>query len=188
MTSLRDPRRFVLLDRDGTINVERHYLSAPDQLELYPGVGEALAQLKDLGYGLVIVTNQSGIARGYFDLPTLDRIHDRLHALLAPFNVTIDGIYLCPHGPDEGCSCRKPLPGMVNQAVADLGFDPARAIMVGDKAVDVQLGHAVGAASILVRTGHGLKSEGKCAPELIADDLPAAVRWIEQTFGRGDAF
>lgn len=183
----RDPRRFVLLDRDGTINVERHYLSDPDQLELYPGVGEALARLRQLGYGLVVVTNQSGIARGYFDLETLARIHDKLRALLKDFGVSIDGIYLCPHGPDEDCDCRKPLPGMVAQAVAELGFDPARAIMVGDKAVDVELGHAVGAAAILVRTGHGLKSEGRCAPELVADDLPAAARWIEETFGRGDA-
>lgn len=189
---LRDPRRFVLLDRDGTINVERHYLSDPDQLELYPGVGLALARLKALGYGLVVVTNQSGIARGYFDLATLARIHDRLRALLADFDVGLDGIYLCPHGPDEDCACRKPLPGMVEQAVAELGFDPGRAIMIGDKAVDVELGHAVGAASVLVRTGHGLKSEdmvrrGECRPELVADDLAAAVEWIDRTFGRGDA-
>ena len=176
-------RRFVLLDRDGTLNVERHYLSDPDQLELYPGVGEALARLQALDYGLVVVTNQSGVARGYFDLETLSRIHDRLRQLLGAFGVTIDGIYLCPHGPDEDCRCRKPLPGMVEQAMAELGFDPKRAIMVGDKAVDVELAHGVGAVGILVRTGHGVKNEDKCTPELVADDLPAAAAWIERSFG-----
>ena len=187
MTAPRDSRRFLMLDRDGTINVERHYLSDPDQLELYPGVGQALARLRGLGYGLVVVTNQSGIARGYFDLETLDRVHDRLRELLAGFGVTVDGIYLCPHGPDEDCDCRKPLPGMVDQAVAELGFDPARAIMVGDKAVDVELGRAVkAAASILVLTGHGMSNQAKCTPDLLAEDFPAAARWIEERFGRGD--
>lgn len=177
-------RRFVLLDRDGTINVERHYLSDPDQLELYPGVGEAMHRLADLGFGLVVITNQSGIARGYFDLATLARIHDRLRDLLKVHGVRLDGIYLCPHGPDDDCDCRKPLPGMVNQAVADLGFDPKRAFVVGDKRVDVELARAVGATGILVRTGHGAKSATD--PSLppgtpIFDDLPAAVRFIEDS-------
>lgn len=177
------PRRFVLLDRDGTINIERHYLSDPDQLELYPGVGAALRRLGELGFGIVVVTNQSGIGRGYFDLATVQRVHERLAELLAAEGVVLDGFYLCPHGPDDDCACRKPLPGMVEQAVAAHGFDPKQAFLVGDKAVDVDMAHAVGAVGILVRTGWGAKAEAeaKCLPDAILDDLPAAVAWIEQS-------
>jgi D-glycero-D-manno-heptose 1,7-bisphosphate phosphatase len=168
-------KRFVLIDRDGTINVEKHYLSDPDQLELYPGVGPALKRLQDAGFGLAVITNQSGVARGYFDLARLAQIHDRLRALLAAEGVTVDGIYICPHGPDDDCTCRKPLPGMVEQAVAEHGFDPAQAFMIGDKEVDVELGHAVGAVSFLVRTGHGAKHVAATKAEHVVDDLAAAA-------------
>ncbi len=180
-------RRFVLLDRDGTINVERNYLSDPNQLELYPGVGPALRRLGQLGFGIVVLTNQSGVARGYFDLATVARVHARLREMLAAEGVAVDGIYLCPHGPDDDCACRKPLPGMVEQAVAELGFDPGQAFLIGDKAVDVELARAVGAIGILVRTGWGAKAEreGKCVPAAIVDDLPAAVAWIERSVDTG---
>ncbi len=172
-------KRFVLIDRDGTINVEKHYLSDPDQLELYPGVGAALKRLQDAGFGLAVITNQSGIARGYFDMARLDQIHDRLRALLAAEGVTLDGIYLCPHGPDDDCTCRKPLPGMVEQAVAEHGFNPAQGYMIGDKEVDVELGRAVGTTTFLVRTGHGGKTEAKgTRADHVVDDLPAAVEVI----------
>ncbi|MGE5515451.1 MAG: D-glycero-beta-D-manno-heptose 1,7-bisphosphate 7-phosphatase [Bacteroidota bacterium] len=171
-------KRFVLIDRDGTLNVEKHYLSDPDQLELYPGVGAALKRLRDAGFGLVVVTNQSGIARGYFDMARLEQIHDRLRALLAAEGVTVDGIYVCPHGPDDDCACRKPLPGMVDQAVAELGFDPTQAYMIGDKEVDVELGHAVGATSFLVRTGHGAKFVAGTTADHVVDDLAAAAEVI----------
>jgi D-glycero-D-manno-heptose 1,7-bisphosphate phosphatase len=111
--------------------------------------------------------------------------------MLAAEDAAIDGIYLCPHGPDDDCACRKPLPGMVEQAVADHGFDPRLAFVVGDKAADVALAHAVGAAGILVRTGWGAKTEREedCAPDAIVDDLPAAVAWIERSIerARGEA-
>lgn len=174
-------KRFVLIDRDGTINVEKHYLSDPDQLELYPGIGPALKRLQDAGFGLAVITNQSGVARGYFDLARLEQIHDRLRALLAAEGVTVDGIYICPHGPDDDCTCRKPLPGMVEQAVAEHGFDPAQAFMIGDKEVDVDLGHAVGAVSFLVRTGHGAKYVDGTKAEYVVDDLAAAVAIILET-------
>ncbi len=169
-------KRFVLIDRDGTINVEKHYLSDPDQLELYPGIGPALKRLQDAGFGLAVLTNQSGVARGYFDLDRLTQIHDRLRALLAAEGVTVDGIYICPHGPDDDCACRKPLPGMVEQAVAEHGFDPAQAFMIGDKEVDVELGRAVGATTFLVRTGHGAKAAAAGSKaDHVVDDLAAAV-------------
>lgn len=173
-------RRFVLIDRDGTINVERHYLSDPEQLELYPGVGAAIRRLNRLGLGVAVVTNQSGIARGYFDLERLDRIHDRLFTLLDGEGAAVDGIYVCPHGPKDECGCRKPLPGMVEQAVAEHHFDPARSFMIGDKEVDVELGHAVGAVSLLVRTGHGKDHVEGTKADFVVDDLPAAVKVIER--------
>jgi D-glycero-D-manno-heptose 1,7-bisphosphate phosphatase len=172
-------RRFVLIDRDGTINVEKHYLSDPDHLELYPGVAAAIRRLNRLDLGVVVVTNQSGVARGYFDLVRLDEIHTRLFALLESEGAAIDGIYVCPHGPDDDCKCRKPLPGMIEQAVADHHFDPSRAFMIGDKEVDVELGHAVGAVSFLVRTGHGAKYVEGTKADHVVDDLPSAVRVIE---------
>lgn len=176
-------RRFVLIDRDGTINVEKHYLSDPDQLELYPGVGHAIRKLNRLDLGVAVVTNQSGIARGYFDMVRLEDIHTRLYALLEAEGAAIDGIYVCPHGPDDDCDCRKPLPGMVNQAVADHHFDPAASFMIGDKEVDVELGRAVGATTFLVRTGHGAKHVEDSKADYVVDDLPAAVKIIESLVG-----
>ena len=174
-------RRFVLIDRDGTINVEKHYLSDPDQVELYPGVAAAIRRLNQLNMGVAVITNQSGVARGYFDLARLEQIHTRLYALLESEGAAIDGIYICPHGPDDDCDCRKPLPGMVDQAVADHHFDPARAFMIGDKEVDVELGQAVGAETFLVRTGHGAKFVEGTKADHVVDDLAAAVRIIEKS-------
>ncbi|MGE5477764.1 MAG: D-glycero-beta-D-manno-heptose 1,7-bisphosphate 7-phosphatase [Bacteroidales bacterium] len=172
-------KRFVLIDRDGTLNVEKHYLSDPDQLELYPGAAAALKRLRQAGFGIAVLTNQSGIARGYFDMARLEQIHDRLRALLAAEGVTLDGIYLCPHGPGDDCRCRKPLPGMVEQAVAEHGFDPAQGYMIGDKEVDVELGRAVGATTFLVRTGHGHKAAAAGSKaDHVVDDLAAAVAVI----------
>lgn len=170
-------RRFALIDRDGTLIVEKNYLCDPDQVELTPGAGPALRRLRDLGWGIAVVTNQSGVARGYFDLTAVARVHDRLRALLRADGVELDGIYTCPHGPEDDCICRKPLPGLIEQAMADHGFDPRRAAVIGDKAADIDLGKAVGAATILVRTGYGAETEreGACLPDIVADDLPAAV-------------
>jgi D-glycero-D-manno-heptose 1,7-bisphosphate phosphatase len=173
-------RRFVLIDRDGTINVEVNYLSDPDQLELYPGVGQAIRRLNKLGLGVAVVTNQSGVARGYFDLARLEEIHTRLYALLEAEGAAIDGIYICPHAPEDDCDCRKPLPGMVDQAVAEHHFDPARSFMIGDKTVDVDLGRAVGATTFLVRTGHGPKHVDTAKADYTVADLPEAVRVIEK--------
>lgn len=172
------PRRFVLIDRDGTINVEKHYLSDPDQLQLIDGVGPALRRLGQAGYGIAIITNQSGIARGYFNLERLEQIHARLKAMLAAEGVAIDGIYICPHGPDDDCDCRKPLPGMAEQAMAEHGFDPKLSTVIGDKEVDVELGHAIGAATFLVRTGHGEKYAAASKADHVVADLPAAVSII----------
>jgi D-glycero-D-manno-heptose 1,7-bisphosphate phosphatase len=173
-------RRFVLLDRDGTLNVERHYLADPDQLALLPGVVPALQQLRQLQLGLVVVTNQSGLARGYFTRADLDAIHSRLHLLLAEGGIHLDGIYICPHGPDEGCSCRKPAPGLALAAAAAWGFNPADCFVVGDRPADIELGRALGATTILVRTGYGEQTlqAGGVESDFVAADLLEGARWI----------
>jgi D-glycero-D-manno-heptose 1,7-bisphosphate phosphatase len=181
-----DMKRFILLDRDGTLNVERDYLSDPDKLELIPGVPAALKRLRQLGFGLVVVSNQSGVGRGYFGLDAVARVQERLREVLAAEGASVDAFYVCPHAPGEACDCRKPLTGMVERAVADWGFDPSQGYVIGDKAADVELGRAVGAKSILVRTGWGKDAErdGIATPDAVVDDLPAAVRWIEAEEGK----
>ena len=174
-------RRFVLLDRDGTINEEIGYVLRPEELRLLPGVAEALRELRALGLGFVVVTNQSPIGRGMLDPEGLEAIHDRLRELLAASGVTLDRIEACPHRPDEGCACRKPGTLMVERAAAALGFDPAESWIVGDHAGDLRLGRAVGARTILVRTGHG-QEEFAAGADAFADhvvvDLAAAAAVI----------
>ena len=159
-------RRHVLLDRDGTLNAEVNYLSDPDQLQLLPGVVAGLKKLQDRGFGLTLVTNQAGIGRGYFDLSRLNEIHERLRALLGDEDVALDGIYYCPHTPQDRCACRKPKTGMIDRAAADMRFEPSDGFLIGDKACDIELGHAVGATTLLVRTGYGAREE---AAGLLAD-------------------
>ena len=176
-------RRFVLLDRDGTINRERHYLSDPGEVELLSGALRGLAQMMALGLGLAVVTNQSGVGRGLFDRGKLDQIHERLKSLLAAGGVVLDGFFICPHHPNEGCSCRKPKPGLVLQAAAELGFRPADTFVIGDKKCDLELGHRVGAYTILVTTGYGhtLVDSGTGPRHLgVASDLEEAAGIIKR--------
>ncbi len=174
-------RRFVLLDRDGTLIVEKHYLSDPDQVELIAGASDGLRRLAAQGLGLVLVTNQSGIGRGFFDAARLAEIHERLFGALRAEGVVLDGVFVCPHHPDERCSCRKPRTGLVLSAAAELGFDPSRAFVVGDMASDIALGRAVGATTLLVRTGHGAATleRGEARPDHVVADLREAAQRIE---------
>ena len=178
-------KRFVLLDRDGTVNVDRGYISDPDELELIRGAGPALARLREQGLGLVIVSNQSGIGRGFLDEVDLERIHARLAELLAKDGTALDGIYCCPHLPTDRCACRKPETALVDRAAADHGFDPGQSFVVGDKACDIELGRRVGATTILVRTGYG--EEASADPSVEADhivaDLPEAADLIGELLG-----
>jgi len=173
-------RPWVLLDRDGTLNREVEYLARPEQLDLLPGVGAALRRLQALGCRLIVVTNQSGIARGYFTSGDLDTIHERLRHLLADEGVTLDGLFHCPHGPADACRCRKPGIGMFEQAVAALEESPTVRFMVGDRESDLQFGRNIEARSILLRTGYGASqtAEAESRADLVCDDLLAASVWI----------
>ncbi len=173
-------RRFVVLDRDGTIIAERHYLSDPEQVELLPGAAEGLRRMAALGLGLIVVTNQSGVARGYFDLERVAEVHQRLRTMLAAEQVELDGIYVCPHGPDADCACRKPRPGLLLEAAERFQFAPRTCFVIGDKPCDIELGQAVGATTILVRTGYGAEYEaaGTLQADHVVDDLVAAAERI----------
>lgn len=171
-------RPVVLVDRDGTINVEVDYLRAPEQVALLPNAAAGLRQLRELGYRIVVITNQSGLGRGYFDLATLSAIHERLAELLAAQGASVDAIYHCPHLPTDGCACRKPGTALVEQAARDLGFDPGAAYIIGDKPCDIDLGHAIGASTILVRTGYGRDHEAHTDAHHVVDDLLEAARMI----------
>lgn len=174
-------RRFVVLDRDGTINVEREYLSHPEQVELLPGAVCGLRHFRTLGLGLVVITNQSGVGRGYFDRARLDLIHERLCALLAAEGIQLDGIYVCPHRPSEGCTCRKPQPELLEKAAREHRFKPGEAFVIGDKVIDIELGQQVGATTLLVRTGYGAQIAAQMAvpSDYLVDDLANAAAVIE---------
>ena len=174
-------RRVVLLDRDGTLIVERHYLSDPQQVELLPGVDLALRELRRKGFSLVVITNQSAIGRRWLDRRCLQAIHQRLQELLVPQGVWLDGIYFCPHRPEDGCGCRKPKPGLVERAVRELNFDPRTSWMIGDQRCDLELGRAVGATTCLVRTGYGAQvaPESHGLADYVVDTLQDIVSVIE---------
>jgi D-glycero-D-manno-heptose 1,7-bisphosphate phosphatase len=171
-------KRFVLIDRDGTLIVEKHYLSDPHALELIPDAAPALRRLLDAGWGVCVITNQAGVGRGFFDMQQLDKVHRRLEEMLAQYGVKLDGLYLCPHDPKDNCYCRKPSPGLVHKAIAAHGFDPKEAWVIGDKDSDIELGNSVGAKSILVRTGYGKNYERASSADFVVDDLVAAVELI----------
>jgi D-glycero-D-manno-heptose 1,7-bisphosphate phosphatase len=147
------PSRVALIDRDGTIIIDKVYLSNPDGIEFATGALEGLRLLRDAGFALVLITNQSGIARGYFDAARLEQIHDRLRSMLAAEGLTLEAIYFCPHGPDDLCDCRKPAPGMVKSAMRDLGFGPDQAVLIGDSEADMGAAAAAGVAGLRVSAG-----------------------------------
>jgi D-glycero-D-manno-heptose 1,7-bisphosphate phosphatase len=174
-------RRFVLVDRDGTINEERDHLRHADELVLIPGAAAGLARLRnELNTVIVVVTNQADVGRGILPVEELTRIHARLRSLLAAEGATVDAIEVCPHRPEDGCDCRKPAPGLALRAAARFGFEPAGAVVIGDHAKDMAMGRAIGATTVFVRTGHGNAEEAVAAPlaDHVADDLGGAVAII----------
>jgi D-glycero-D-manno-heptose 1,7-bisphosphate phosphatase len=160
--------RNALIDRDGTIIVEKHYLHDPEQVELVPGAIDALTRLKQAGVRLFVVTNQSGIGRGIYAEEDFLAVQDRLAKLLAPYGVFFDDVSFCPHTPEECCTCRKPQAGMWEDLCAQHSLNPSETVMIGDNASDVAFGLGCGLAeSILVLSGHG----ARFAKELGMPDL-----------------
>jgi D-glycero-D-manno-heptose 1,7-bisphosphate phosphatase len=179
-------RRAVFLDRDGTLNEEVGYLDSPDKLTIIPGAIEAVRLINQQGLLAIVVTNQSGIARGFFDEAFVQDVHELIRALFHAQGAVIDGFYFCPHHPTGGqdpylqdCPCRKPAPGMLIRAAKERNIDLGRSYMIGDMLTDVMAGQQAGGKGILVRTGYGRGvdlEQGK--PDHIAEDVLDAVRWI----------
>ena len=175
-------RGLVVLDRDGTIIVERNYLSRPEEVELLPFAVDGIRRMHELGLKVVVVTNQSGVARGYFALEDVHRIHARMQELLGGL---VDGFYVCPHHPDEDCDCRKPKTKLLLRAVRDAGIEMTRTVVIGDKPCDIEMGKLAGAHTILVRTGYGaeLEAGGYALADDTVDDLVAAAERISEYLG-----
>ncbi|PIJ49860.1 D-glycero-beta-D-manno-heptose-1,7-bisphosphate 7-phosphatase [Erwinia sp. OLTSP20] len=177
----------IFLDRDGTLNVDHGYVCEIDNFEFIEGAIDALRELKKMGYLLVLVTNQSGIARGMFSEDDFRQLTEWMDWSLADRDVDLDGIYYCPHHPDgtieafrQACHCRKPQPGMLLDAQKFLNIDMARSFMVGDKREDMQAGAAAGVGTkVLVRTGKPVTAESQAAADWVIDSiasLPARIR------------
>lgn len=170
---------FVIFDRDGTLIAEKNYLADPAQVELLPGAAEAIQRVAQAGYGVIVVTNQSGVGRGYFTLDDVDRVNARMLELLGPAAAHIAKIYICPHSPTDNCPCRKPRTGLIDQASRELSLDPARSVVIGDKAADVELARNAHARAVLVTTGYGADAlKAGAAPDFTASDLNQAAAWI----------
>lgn len=172
-------KRFILLDRDGTVIEEKNYLSNPADIKIIPNAVETLKKMQEMGFGLVMITNQSGVGRGYFTLETLKSIHARLTEILKEQGVVLDDIYFCPHRPEDDCLCRKPKTGMVKEAIRKHHFDPKLSFVIGDKISDIEMGKKIGATTILVRTGYGSQTEQEIEANYVVDDLKAALSIIE---------
>lgn len=177
-------RPAVFLDRDGTITEEVGYLNHISRFRMLSGAGAAIRRLNAASLPVVVVTNQSGVGRGYFPEVLVREVHERMVAELAAEGARVDGVYYCPHVSADECACRKPKTGMLEQAAVDLRLDLERSFVVGDRAADVALAHRAGSRGILVRTGYG---EGELAwhakkwqhqPHFVAADLGEAVEWI----------
>jgi D-glycero-D-manno-heptose 1,7-bisphosphate phosphatase len=173
------PREAVFLDRDGTLIEEVSYLAEPEQVRFVPGAAEAVRKLNGAGLLVIVVTNQSGVARGYFPESRVAVVHERLTALLGEHGAKVDAFYYCPHHPTEGggayrveCECRKPKPGMLLAAARDFDIDLARSWVIGDKRCDAEAGAAAGCRTVLVRTGHGAHLRDA------VEDLAAAVEMV----------
>ncbi len=182
--------RVVFLDRDGTLCEEVGYLSSVEQMRLIPRSGEAVRLLNQKGYKVVVVTNQAGVARGFFPEAVLEGLHAEMVRQLREEGAYLDGIYYCPHHPLDGfppyrqeCNCRKPATGLLERAAADLNLDLLSGYMIGDHFSDVECGQRVGAETVLLLTGHGQEALAKREswprpPSFIATDLYAAVLWV----------
>jgi histidinol-phosphate phosphatase family protein len=167
----------VFLDRDGTIIYDVGYPKDPEQIQLLPGVIEALNSLKKHRFKLIIVSNQSGIGRGILTLNEVEQINRHVVSILGKNGISIDATYYCPHAPEERCSCRKPSPEMLLRAAKDLNLDLGRSFLIGDKLSDIEAGKRAGCKTILLRN-NSTAEEIRTTPDFIASNWPEALRYI----------
>lgn len=177
----------MVLDRDGTVVVDRDYLDHPDGLEFLPGAAEGLRQLHQRGHRLIVISNQSGVGRRLFSLERLHEINARLLQMVRAAGADLAGIYCCPHRPEDGCECRKPGTGLLLQAARELGFDPKASVVIGDKASDIELGRRVGAVTVLISSDPQQSSRVAPAPDHIVPDLSTAARLIDSLYAEAGA-
>lgn len=180
-------RRGLFLDRDGTINIDYHYIKDPALVNLFPGAAEAIRRANEAGLYVAVVSNQSGIGRGLITRAELDAVHARMQELLAHEGAKIDSFEICIHAPVEDCKCRKPHPKLILDLVARANLDLAGSVMVGDRLTDIAAGKGAGCSAVLVRTGNGADEELLLQlaknnpvfeiPDYVADDLVGAVDW-----------
>ena len=171
------------MDRDGTVSEEIGYMYHTHLYKPFPWTGPAIRKINDSGMKAVLITNQSGVERGYFDESLVHEVHEILQAELARYSGHLDGIYFCPHHPETGCDCRKPRPGMLLRAQQEMGIDLSQSFMVGDRYLDVDVAYAAGARSVLVMTGNGRAEHEKYKalrqqPHFVAENLLVAVESI----------
>ena len=176
--SINSMNRAVFLDRDGTIAKDVHYCRRPEDFEILPAVPEAIKLLNDHSFKVIVITNQSGIARGYFTEQTLAQIHDKMKRELVQYGARVDAIYHCPHHPDEGCECRKPGVALFHKAAKEHDADLQSSYVVGDMQMDIDAGRALGCKTILVTTGPKGGDDIVAPPDYIANDLLEAAQWI----------
>ena len=191
MSDTQVPRRAVFLDRDGTIGEELGYVNHIDRFQIFPYAAEAIRELNQAKIPVVVVTNQSGIARNIFPESLVHEVHKKMIAELAAGGARVDAIYFCPHKSEDACECRKPNPGLLDRAAREHALDLAGSWIVGDRYADLEMGHAVGARGILVMTGYGRgeyelhRATWPRQPDALAENLRDAVRRILQNGGAG---
>ena len=168
----------VFLDRDDTIIKDVNYCSCPEDVHLLPKAAAGIRLLNQSGLKVIIITNQSGIARGYLDISMLGRIHEKLKSDLAQYGAFINAIYYCPHHPDDNCDCRKPKPGMLIQAAADNSIDLRNSYMVGDYRSDIEVGLAAGCKTVLINSNNSTIQMQDIPPDYVARHLYDAACWI----------
>lgn len=172
------PQGAVFLDRDGTVIADRHYLADPDGVEVLPGAAEAIAELNERGVPVFLVTNQSGIGRGMFTGEDFGRVQERLTEELAYRGARLDGVYFCPHSPDDECDCRKPATGLFERAAREHDLDLKKSIFIGDRMRDLEPALRWGGTMVLVRGSPHAEDADPPAGTIVADDLKSALRQL----------
>ena len=182
--------RVVFLDRDGTIARDVHYCRRVEDLEILPTIPEGIRLLNERGFKVIVVTNQSGVARGYFTEETLAQIHEKMRDELAQHGAWVDAIYYCPHHPDEGCDCRKPKPGLIHRAAKEHNIELSQSFFIGDQLQDVEAGRSASCRTVLISSPVPFQMpqdpNNVVKPDFIAHDFLEAYKWVVGTSGQPD--